>query len=75
MLFIPMPMSTTLTSSDSISMGFGEEIPGGLDNLAFFPEGTSRAGDRDLEAPGPLTRSGKSEADMAEVAEERRAIQ
>ena len=65
----------SLTSSDSISMGFGEEIPGGLDILAFFPEGTSRAGDLDLEALGPLTRSGKSEAGVGELAEARKGIQ
>ena len=67
--------TTSLTSSDSISLGFWEEMAGGQDNLAFFPKGTAWAGDLDLEALGPLTRSDKSEDDVAEVAEARRTIQ
>ena len=50
-------------------MGFGEELPDGLDILVFFPEGTPWTGDLDLEALGSLTRSGKFEADVVDVAE------
>ena len=71
--FLPIP-TTSLTSSDSILLGFWEEMVGGLDNLAFFPKGTSWAGDLDLEALGP-PRSDKSEDDVAGVAEARRTIQ
>ena len=40
-------LATSLTSS--ISMFFGEGILVGLDFLAFFPEGSDRGGDLDLD--------------------------